>query len=178
MNESIRGLAPKVTLLTGGDNDTVRIENVDNAITVAAQPELPKECASRYQPYDPNTKDGVEGGTPGFKVSADITSPTNLKISSNNSSVLLNWNYSSKGSVKIEFYRIRGVCSQGGTSCGNYVNDIWNLPSNEGASMSLQLSQSVLGNPPTGGQWKFYISANNQTRSLSATEMSFDPVTL
>ena len=176
--ESISSAGVKVTLLTGGDNDTVRIENVDNAITVAAQPELPKECASRYQPYDPNTKAGVDGGTPGFKVSTDITSPTNLKISSNSSSVSLNWDYSSKGSVKIEFYRIRGVCSKGGTSCGNYVNDIWNLPSNEGAPMSLQVSLSMLGNPPAGGQWKFYISANNQTRSLSAAEMSFDPVTL
>jgi hypothetical protein len=176
--ESISSAGVKVTLLSGGDNDTVRIENVDNAVTVAAQPELPKECASRYQPYDPNTKAGVDGGTPGFNVSKDITSPINLKISSNSGSVSLNWNYSSKGSVKIEFYRIRGVCTKGGTSCGNYVNDIWNLPSNEGAPMSLQVSQSMLGNPPAGGQWKFYISANNQTRTLSAAEISFDPITV
>jgi hypothetical protein len=36
----------------------------------------------------------------------------------------------------------------------------------------------MLGNPPSGGQWKFYLGAANQTQKLSAAEMSFDPVTL
>ena len=176
--ESISSAGVKVTLLSGGDNDTVRIENIDNAITVAAQPELPKECASRYQPYDPNGKSGAQGGTPGFTISKEITSPTNLKISPNGGSVSLNWNYSSKGSVKIEYYRIRGECVKGGSACGTYVNDIWNIPSNEGSPMALQITQAMLGNPPNGGQWKFKLSANNQSRGLSSAEISFDPVTI
>jgi hypothetical protein len=44
--------------------------------------------------------------------------------------------------------------------------------------MSVQLTQSMLGNPSSGGQWKFYLGAANQTKALSATEMSFDLVTL
>ena len=176
--ESISSAGVKVTLLSGGDNDTVRIENIDNAITVDAQPELPKECASRYQPYDPNGKSGAQGGTPGFTISKEITSPTNLKISPNGGSVSLNWNYSSKGSVKIEYYRIRGECVKGGSACGTYVNDIWNIPSNEGSPMALQVTQAMLGNPPNGGQWKFKLSANNQSRGLSSAEISFDPVTI
>ena len=176
--ESISSAGVKVTLLSGGDNDTVRIENIDNAITVAAQPELPKECASRYQPYDPNGKASVETGNTGFNISKDLTPPTDLKISSSNGSASLSWNYSSTGSVKIEFYRIRGECVKGGAKCGTYVNDIWNIPSNEGSPMALQITQAMLGNPPSGGQWKFQLSANNQSKGLRSAEISFDPVTL
>jgi hypothetical protein len=176
--DSISSAGVKVTLLTGGDNDTVRIENIDKAITVAAQPELPKECASRYEPYNPNSKPGEQANTPGFVLSKEISQPSNLKITSNGSSATLSWNYSSKGSIKIEYYRVRGVCTKGGASCGNFVNDIWNIPSSDGASMSFQITQSMLGNSPSGGQWRFYISANNQSKSLSAAELSFDPVTL
>ena len=176
--ESISSAGVRVTLLSGGDNDTIRIENIDNAVTVATQPELPKECASRYQPYNPNAKPGEQANTPGFALSKDISQPVNLKISSNSGSATLSWSYSSKGSIKIEYYRIRGVCTKGGTLCGNFVNDIWNIPYSDGAPMSFQITQSMLGNSLSGGQWKFYISANNQSKSLSAAELSFEPVTL
>jgi hypothetical protein len=120
----------------------------------------------------------VETGNTGFNISKELTSPTDLKISSSNGSASLSWNYSSKGSLKIEFYRIRGECVKGGAKCGTYINDIWNLPSNEGSPMTLQVTQAMLGNPPSGGQWKFQLSANNQSKGLRSAEISFDPVTL
>ena len=176
--DSIISAGVKVTLLSGGDNDVVRIENIDNSITVAAQPELPKECASRYQPYNPNGSSGVQGGTPGFTISKELTAPTNLKISSNGGAASLSWTYSSKGSVKIEYYRVRGECVKETSACGTYVNDIWNFPNSEGSLISLQITQAMLGNPPSGGQWKFYVSANNQSKSMSSTEVAYDSVTI
>jgi hypothetical protein len=113
-----------------------------------------------------------------FPVSQDISSPTNLKISVNGGSVNLSWNFASQGSIKPEYYRVRGECIKGGNSCGSYMNDLWTLPGSDGAPMSFQLTQSMLGNPPAGSQWKFFLGAANQTRNVSAAEMSFEPVTL
>ena len=175
----------KVTLVKGGDNDTVRIENVDNSNNLYIQPTLPDECKSKFVPKrdnlssstNTNTNTSQSKANP-FPVSAEVSAPSDLKISSSGGAVNLSWVHSSKGSVKIEYYRVRGDCIKGGASCGTYTNDVWSLPSSDGAPMSVQLTQSMLGNPSSGGQWKFYLGAANQTKALSATEMSFDLVTL
>jgi hypothetical protein len=181
--DSISAAGVKVTLLKGGDNDLVRIENIDNSITQASQPALPKECAALYQPFNPaeqygSIDAGTQGATSGFRITTELTAPSNLKISTNGNSLTLNWNFSSKGKTKIEYYRVSGVCTKGGASCGTYTNDIWNLPSTEGAGMSLLITQSMLANPPSGGQWIFSLSAANQSAGVSTAAVKFDTVTL
>jgi uncharacterized protein YodC (DUF2158 family) len=188
--ESISSAGIKVTLLKGGDNDTVRIEVVDKSVTEFIQPPLTAECQAQLVPKNvngnaststttntTNTNSSGSRANP-FPVSADVSAPSDLKISTSGSSVNLSWVHSTKGSVKIEYYRVRGDCMKSGVSCGTYTNDIWSLPGSDGSPMSVQLSQSMLGNPPSGGQWKFYLGAANQTQKLSAAEMNFEPVTL
>jgi hypothetical protein len=188
--ESISSAGIKVTLVKGGDNDTVRIEVIDKSVTEFVQPPLTAECQAQLVPKNVNgnsnastttnpssTNSGGSRANP-FPVSAEVSVPSDLKISTNGGSVILSWQHSTKGSVKIEYYRVRGDCMKGGASCGTYTNDIWSLPSSDGSPMSVQLSPSMLGNPPSGGQWKFYLGAANQTQKLSATEMNFDLVTL
>jgi hypothetical protein len=181
--DSISAAGVKVTLLKGGDNDTVRIENIDGLNTEFVQPTLPAECASRYVPFNPIERIGVnqasaQSPVQGFTISADISSPTNLRISSSGNSVALSWIYSSTGKEKIEFYRIRGECTKSGVSCGTYTKDFWNLPGSDGSAMNLQLTQSVLGSSSSDGVWKFGISAANQSTKQVTSEMAFDPVTL
>jgi hypothetical protein len=193
--DSIISVGVKVTLLKGGDNDTLRIEVVDKSVSEFVQQQLSAECQAKMKPKNSNSNSNTNSNTSSntntssgtttaqsqpnpFPLSAEISVPTDLKISSSGGSVNLSWNYSSKGAIKAEYYRVRGDCIKGGVACGKYMNDIWSLPSNDGAAMSLQLTQSMLGNPSSGGQWKFYLGAANQTKALSATEMSFDPVTL
>jgi hypothetical protein len=188
--ESISSAGIKVTLLKGGDNDTVRIEVIDKSITEYVQPPLTAECQAQLVPKNvngnassastSNSSSPNTGGSKGnpFPVSAEVSVPSNLKISINGGLVNLSWAHSTKGSVKIEYYRVRGDCVKSGASCGSYMNDIWSLPSSDGSPMSVQLTQSMLGNPPSGGQWKFYLGAANQTKTVSATELAFDLITV
>jgi hypothetical protein len=188
--DSISSAGIKVTLLKGGDNDTVQIELIDKSINEFVQPPLTAECQTQLVPKNAsnnfnssspsnvsNTNSARSKANP-FPISQDISTPTNPKISVTGSSVNLSWNFSSKGSIKPEYYRVRGDCLIGGTSCGSYINDIWNLPSEDGSPMSVQLTQALLGNPPTGGQWKFYLGAANQTKLVSAPDLEFELVTL
>ena len=173
--ESISTAGVKISLIKGGDNDTVRIENVNSSISEYIQPQLPASCADRYFPFDPNTKTTTAGG---FRISKDLTAPTGLKISTSGNSANLSWTYSSKGTIKVEFFRVQGVCTKAGTSCGSYMNDIWSLPSSEGAPMSLAITQQMLGNPPSGGEWKFSITASNQSSAVTTAAAKFDTVTI
>ena len=186
--ESISSAGIRVTLLKGGDNDTVRLEVINRSITEYLQPALTAECQAQLVPKNgnsnspttsnsSNTNSGGSKANP-FPVSAEISAPSDLKISTSGGSVNLSWKHSTKGSVKIEYYRVRGDCLKSGASCGTYMNDIWSLPSGDGSPMSVQLTQSMLGNPPSGGQWKFYLGAANQSRTVSATEMDFDIITV
>ncbi len=189
IGESIISTGVKVTFVKGGDNSTIKIENVNNSINEFVQATPTDECKARLVPIrnnnasntntNTNTNSSTTQSKPNpFSVSAEISAPSDLKISSSGGSINLSWSHSSKGAIKAEYYRVRGDCIKGGVACGTYMNDIWSLPSNDGAAMSLQLTQSMLGNPPSGGQWKFYLGAANQTKTVSATEMAFDPVTL
>ena len=191
--DSISSVGVKITLLKGGDNDLVRIENFDSSIKEFIQPTWPQECLSKIVPIgsssnmgngtsstsntNSNSNTSQSKANP-FPVSSEVSTPTSLKISASGGSVTLGWNHSTTGSIKVEYYRVRGDCTKNGVSCGSYMNDIWNLPGSDGAPMSVQLSQSMLGNPPSGGLWKFYLGAANQTKALSATEMAFEQVTL
>ena len=189
--ESISAAGIKVSLVKGGDNDFVRIENVDNSIREYAQPSWPQECLSKFAPINGNSNSNASSGSNSssatnsglskpvpFATSSEIASPSDLKISTSGGSVTLNWIHSSKGMSQTEFYRVRGDCLKGGSSCGTYTNDIWNLPTGDSAPMSLVISPAMLGNPPSGGEWKFYLGAANQTKKLSARELAFDPITI
>jgi len=195
--DSISAAGVKITLVKGGDNDVVRLEVTDKSINEFMQPVLTAECLAKLVPIsgsssgisNPNSSSssnsaaGTNSNSTGnmanpFPVSKEISSPTNLKISVSGGSVSLSWNFASQGSIKPEYYRVRGECIMSGSSCGTYMNDIWSLPNSDGTPMSVQLTQSMLGNPPSGGQWKFYLGAANQTRNVSAAELAFDPVTI
>ena len=197
--DSISSVGVKITLVKGGDNDVIRIENIDSSINEYVQPAWPEECLAKIVPIS-SSSSGVSNSGSGtsantntsastitnkgqskpnpFPVSSEISAPSDLKISTSGGSVTLSWSHSSKGSIKTEYYRVRGDCIKGGVACGTYMNDIWNLPSSDGAPMSVQLTQAMLGNPPSGGQWKFYLGAANQTKTVSATEMAFEPITV
>jgi hypothetical protein len=185
--ESISSVGVKVTLLKGGDNDTMRIEVVDKSVNEFVQPALSAECQAKMQPKNSNSNTSSNTNTNTitlprnanpFPITTEITSPSNVKIATSGNSATLSWTYSSLGKTKIEYYRIRGECTKASSSCGSYVNDIWNLPTAEGSPMTLQLTQSMLGSGSSGGQWNFWISAANQTALMTTAEKAFDPVTL
>lgn len=183
--DSISAAGVKVTLAKGGDNDLVRIENVDKSVSEFEQAPLPPECLSRLVPISQNIS-GVSNSGPssantsrdnGFQVSKDLAVPFNLVGAAQNGSITLNWNFAVTGKVKTEYVRIRGECVKAGTSCGNYTNDIWNLPSENGPMTSI-LSQSMLGSNSIGGQWKFWISVANQSARVTSSEIPFEPLIL
>ena len=116
--------------------------------------------------------------TPLFPISSDLILPSNLHSALNDSGILLNWDYSAVGKVQIEFYRIHGACTNSTNSCGSYVYDLWTLPTSEKAIISYQIKLADLGTQASGGEWKFWVGANNQTVHLSSPEVGFDPVTL
>jgi hypothetical protein len=189
LGESISSVGVKITLLKGGDNDTVRIEVIDKSINEFIQPPLTSECEAKYLPKNGNsnntssassntTSNSSGSKSNPFPISSEISAPTNLTISTSGGLVNLGWTFTSKGLTKPEYYRVRGDCVKGGASCGTYMIDIWNFPSSDGASMTLQLTQAMLGNPPSGGQWKFYVGAANQSKQMSSAEVGFDSITL
>ena len=173
--ESLTSVGVKISLIKGGDNDTVRIENADSSVSEYVQPSIPASCLSGYFPKSDNSNGG---GALLFPLSSDITPPTNLKASLNSGSASLSWTYSNVGKVKIEFYQISGQCSNAGVSCGLYQKDVWELPMSDPSPITMQVPVTSITSGNGVGVWTFTISANNQTLNLSSGEKSFDPVVL
>jgi len=44
--------------------------------------------------------------------------------------------------------------------------------------MSQTITQQMLGSPPSGGEWKFTITASNQSSAVTTAAAKFDTVTI
>ena len=170
IGESISAAGLKVTLLKGGDNDTVRIENIDPSVTTFVQPSLPSQCVPYEQKSAFETRQGIKTSSMGTS--------TKLQSSVTGNSVTLEWLTPTDAKMPNEFFRIRGECMNEAGICGTYLADQRNFSKLPGSPASIVIPISELGRFASGSQWHFWLTADNQSTNYHSFEQAFNVVTL
>jgi hypothetical protein len=166
--ESISAAGLKVTLVKGGDNDTIRVENIDRNVSNYVQPLLPAQCL-------------VIAPTSPFETPQGITSllmgtPTKLQSSINGQSVILEWVTPTDAKLDMEYFRIKGECLNQDGVCGTYLGDLWGYPKAPGSSVVYRIPLASLSTTISGSQWSFSLTADNQSTNYHSFVQRFSPV--
>jgi hypothetical protein len=168
--ESISAAGLKVTLVKGGDNDTVRVENIDPTVTSYVQPVLPAQCL-------------VTTPISAFASVQGITSllmgtSTKLQSSVSNQSINLDWMTPTDTTMNIENFRIAGECINSDGICGTYLGETSNSPSTPGSAVSFKIPVSALSKSNLPSQWYFSLTARSPSTNYHSFEQRFNPVTI
>ena len=168
--ESISAAGLKVTLVKGGDNDTVRVENIDPSVTSYVQPLLPAQCLVTVPIGAFDTPQGITSLLMGIS--------TKLQSSLSGQSVALDWLTPTDAKLTNEYFRIRGECLNSDGVCGTYLGDLRSFPSTPGSAVSFKIPISDLTKSSLSSQWYFWLSANNQSTNYHSFEQGFNAVTI
>jgi len=168
IGESIKAAGLKVTLLNGGDNDTVRIENIDPSITSYVQPALPSQCVPYVQKSAFETRQGIK--------TLAMGTATSLQSKINGDSVLLSWVSPINATMTHEYFKIRGECMSEEGICGTYISEVRNFSKTPGSGVSLSIPISELGRFTSTSQWYFWLTVDNQSTNYHSFEQIFAPV--
>jgi hypothetical protein len=168
--ESIIAAGLKVTLVKGGDNDTIRIENVDPSVTSFIQPLLPAQCLVTAPVGAFDTPQGI--------TSLLMGTSTKLQSSVSGQSIVLDWLTPTDAKMANEYFRIRGECLNEDGICGTYLSDIRSFPTTAGAQVSFVIPISGLPKANSKSEWHFWLTANNQSLNYYSFPQKFAGVTI